>query len=127
MGLYELECEFDVVRRIGWSGEDLAEHIDDIFERLHQANDIQSMTAEANLDTGRSRLSVGVSVEDGDEPRRIACSALGVAIRSCGGAHIGLLTLGEEATQQPSRSRWSGLRLPTWHVRSIHLHPEPSR
>ena len=65
MGIYELECEFDVVRRMGWSDEDLAEHIDDIFERLHQANDIQRMSAEANLDTGRSRLSVEVSAEDG--------------------------------------------------------------
>jgi hypothetical protein len=127
MGLYELECEFDVVRRIGWSDEDLAEHIDDIFERLHQANDVQSMSAEANLDTGYSRLSVEVSVEDGDEARRIACSTLAVAIRSCGAAHIGLLPLGKEATLQPARSRWSGLRCPTWHIRNIHLNTEPSR
>ena len=127
MGLYELDCEFDVVRRIGWTDEDLAEHIDDIFERLHQSADIQSMSAEANLDTGRSRFSVEVSTEDGEEPRGIACSALGVAIRSCGAAHIGLLPLGEEARLRPAHRRWSTLRRPTWHIRSIHLSPEPSR
>lgn len=126
MGTYDVECEFDIIRRIGWSDEDLAVHIDDIFDRLQQADAVEGMSVEADLDTGRSNVSVKISTFD-DEPSRVACAALGVAIRSCGAAHVGLLPLGDEATLRPAQSQWSALRIPTWHIRNIRLYLEPGQ
>ncbi len=120
MGTYNLACEFDVVRRIGWSDEELGEHIDTVCDRLHQADGVKAIRAEADLDTGRSRLSFTITTFD-DDPGRIAGSVLGVAIRSCGAAHIGLLALAEEAVVRPERNQWSGLRTPTWKVRQTTL------
>jgi len=116
MGHYRLSCEFDVVRRIEWSDEELGVHIDKVFERLHQAEGIKSLEATADLDSGRTTVSLMLSTLDGD-PRRIACATLGVAIRSCGGEHEGLIPLGEEVVVRPERNQWSGLRTPTWRVR----------
>ncbi len=120
MGTYRLGCEFDIVRRVGWSDEDLGEHIDEVFDRLHQADGVKSVEAEADLDSGRAKVAVMMTTFD-DEPRHVACAALGVAIRSCGGAHIGLLPLGEEAVVRPQRNQWSGLRTPTWRIRQVDL------
>jgi hypothetical protein len=118
MTSYRLACEFDIVRRIGWSDEDLGEHIDVVFDRLHQAEGLEAVDAEANLDSGRATISVTMRV-DHEDPRHVACSVLALAIRSCDGAHEGLLPLGEEAVVKSHRNSWSGLRTPTWKIRQI--------
>jgi hypothetical protein len=123
MGTFQLGCEFDIVRRIGWSDEELGEHIDTVFDRLHQADGVKAVEAEADLDSGRTVLSMLIRTFD-DDPRRLACSVLGVAIRSCGGFHVGLLSLGEEAIARPQRTQWSGLRTPTWRIRQMDFDTE---
>ncbi len=116
MGTYRLECEFDVTRRIGWSDGDLGEHIDSVFDRLHQSDVVRAVDAQADLDTGRANISLIVSTFD-DDPLHLACVVLGIAIRSCGAGHVGLLSVGEEAVLRPQRNQWSGLRTPSWRVR----------
>lgn len=121
METFELVCEFDVVRRMGWSDEELGDHIDAVFERLHQADVVREIEATADLDSGRTTVTVttrkvGIATTE-DEPRHVACAVLGVAIRSCGGVHVGLLSVGEEGTLRFEGGRWSGLRTPTWNVR----------
>lgn len=123
MGTYRLQCEFDIIRRINWSDEELGVHIDTVFDRLHQADGVKGVEAVADLDSGRATVSINVVTFD-DEPRRIACGVLAVAIRSCGGTHVGLLSMGEEAVVGPERNQWSGLRTPTWQVRQIDLTEE---
>ncbi len=116
MGTYRLECEFDITRRINWSDEELGDHIDSVFDRLHQSDVIRSVEAEADLDSGRAKVSMTVATFD-DDPRHLACAVLGVAIRSNGGVHVGLLPLGEEGVMRALRNQWSGLRTPTWLIR----------
>lgn len=65
-------------------------------------------------------MSLTIATMD-DDPNGLACVVLGGAIRSCGGAHVGLLPPAEESAQRPERSRWSGLRTPTWRVRDTAL------
>jgi len=125
MADYELDCEFDIVRRIGWSDEDLGEHIDAVFERLHQAADVIGMEASSNLDSGRSNIALRYSAERDDNPERIGRTTLGVAVRASGGTHNGLLPLSEEATVKSERGQWSGLRTPTWNVRQVTLREVP--
>ncbi|GMQ93959.1 MAG: hypothetical protein BMS9Abin12_1441 [Acidimicrobiia bacterium] len=116
MGTYRLACEFDIVRRIGWTDEELGEHIDAVFEILHQADVVRGIEAGADLDSGRARVSMTLSTFD-EDPLHFGCAIFGVAIRSCGGEHVGLLPLGEEGVLRPERNQWSGLRTPTWRVR----------
>jgi hypothetical protein len=123
MATYQLACEFDIVRRIGWSDEELGEHIDKVFDRLHQADGLKEVEAEADLDSGRASVSMTITTFD-DDPRHLACVVLGVAIRSCGGTHVGLLPMGEEAIVKPQRNQWSGLRTPTWGIRQIDFEKE---
>ena len=119
MTTYELAIEFDITRRIGWSDEDLGEHIDSVFDRLHQANGVVAMDGTANLDTGRSHITVRYGDVDEEDADHAGRALLGVAIRSCGGGHSGLLPFGEEATLKPQRGQWSGLRTPMWNVRQV--------
>ena len=123
MATYQLACEFDIVRRIGWSDEELGEHIDDVFDRLHQADGVREVEAEADLDSGRTTVSMTITTFD-DDPSHLACVVLGVAIRSCGGTHVGLLPMGEEAVVKPQRNQWSGLRTPTWGIRQLDFEKE---
>jgi hypothetical protein len=122
---YELACEFDIVRRIGWSDEDLGEHVDDVFDRLHQAKGVVVLEADADLDSGRTHVLIHISSDDlgGDpddeRPEQLARSTLGVAIRSAGGGHHGLLPFADEAAFKPERNQWSGLRTPSWNVRQV--------
>ena len=119
MTTYELQCEFDITRRIGWSDEDLADHIDDVFERLHQAKGVLSMDAEADLDTGRSQIALRYTTLTEDDPEMLGRTILSVAIRSCGAGHQGLLPFAQEASVKPERNQWSGLRTPLWNVRQV--------
>jgi len=121
---YQLTVEFDVVRRIGWDDESLGEHIDDVFERLRRADGVRSMDAEADLDTGRTHLTLRY-VTFADDPQQHGRVMLGVAIRSCGGGHNGLLPFGAEAALKPERNQWSGLRVPSWNVRQVTFGLEP--
>jgi hypothetical protein len=123
MATYQLACEFDIARRIGWSDEELGEHIDEVFDRLHQAEGVKEVEAEADLDSGRATVSMTLTTFD-DDPRHLACVVLGVAIRSCGGTHVGLLPMGEEAIIKPHRNQWSGLRTPTWGIRQVDFQEE---
>jgi len=123
MATYQLACEFDIMRRIGWSDEELGEHIDEVFDRLHQADGVKEVEAEADLDSGRATVSMTITTFD-DDPRHLACVVLGVAIRSCGGTHVGLLPMGEEAIVKPQRNQWSGLRTPTWGIRQVDIEEE---
>lgn len=126
MPTYELDFEFDIVRRIGWTDEDLGAHIDEVFERLHQAHSVLGMDASANLDTGRSELNLLFEAERDDDPDHIGRAMLGVAIRASRGGHNGLLAFAEEATVQSKRTHWSGLRTPTWNLRRATLREVPS-
>lgn len=116
MDTYRLTCMFDVTRRIAWAGEELEVHLDSVVERLHQAQSISEIEAEADLDTGRTTLSITVSTLDSDANRH-AAATLATAIRSCGALHIGLLPMAEEGTLRAGRNSWSGLRTPSWKVR----------
>lgn len=126
MPAYQLEIEFDVTRRIGWTDEDLGEHIDDVFERLHQAHGVDGLDASADLDTGRSTVTLRFRAERDEQPERVGKTALGVAIRSSGGSHNGLLSFSEEAKLEPHRGKWSGLRTPSWNVRQVGLVEVPT-
>ncbi len=127
MPLYTLTCEFDIVRRIGWSDEHLGLHIDDVFDRLRQGAGVTTMEAEADLDTGRATIDVTYDVEDRDtDVDHHGRALLGVAIRSCGAGHRGLLPFSEEAQYRPERNQWSGLRTPTWNVRQVNLEKTPA-
>ena len=116
---YELQCEFDIARRIGWADEELANHIDEVFDRLHQARGMLSLDATADLDSGRAITTVRYSSLVDDDPEHAGRVMLSVAIRSCGGSHSGLLPFAEEASLKTDRNQWSGLRTPTWNVRQV--------
>lgn len=116
---HELQIEFDITRRIGWSDEDLGVHIDDVFDRLHQARGMLSIDGTADLDTGRSHVAIRYSEVGEDDPEHAGRALLGVAIRSCGAGHRGLLPFAEEAALKPERHQWSGLRTPMWNVRQV--------
>jgi hypothetical protein len=116
---YELAIEFDVTRRIGWSDDDLGRHIDDVFERLHQARGMLSIDGTADLDTGRSVIAMRYTDLLEDDPEHAGRVILGVAIRACGAGHQGLLPFAEEARARPERNQWSGLRTPMWSVRQV--------
>jgi hypothetical protein len=119
MATFQLQCEFDIVRRIGWSNEDLGLHIDDVFNRLQQARVVLAMEADADLDTGRALIAIQYDERSDDSPEHTGRATLGVAIRSSGGGHGGLLPFAEEASMKPERNSWSGLRTPTWNVRQV--------
>jgi hypothetical protein len=119
MATYQMQCEFDIVRRIGWSDEDLGLHIDDVFDRLQQARVVLGMEADADLDSGRALIVIRYDEKTDDEPEHTGRATLGVAIRSSGGGHRGLLPFAEEASVKPERNSWSGLRTPTWNVRQV--------
>lgn len=121
---YQISFEFDITRRIGWSDEELGDHIDDVFDRLRQADGVRSMDAEANLDSGRTQIVLRY-MTFADDPERHARVLLGVAVRSCGGGHRGLLPFSEEAAVKPERNQWSGLRVPSWNVRQVTFSIEP--
>ena len=124
MERFFLTFEFDVVRRIGWSDEELGEHIDTVIDRLRQADGVRSMTAEADLDTGRTTLELRY-LTFSDEPEKHGKVLTGVAIRSCGAGHNGLLTFAEEAKVKPERNQWSGLRTPSWNTRQVSFGLDP--
>ena len=119
MTLYELRCEFDVARRIGWADEDLARHVDEVLDTLRQGKGVLSMDVDAHMDTGRVHLSVRFESLTTDDPQHHGSALLGVAIRRSGAMHDGLLPLGEEALLRPERGQWSGLRTPLWTVRQV--------
>jgi hypothetical protein len=122
---FQLECEFDIVRRIGWTDDDLGLHIDDVFDRLHQAAGVDGIDAHADLDTGRSTIAMRFEASRDDDPDLQGRTTLSVAIRAAGGAHNGLLPFREEAGLRPERAQWSGLRTPTWNVRQATLTEVP--
>lgn len=124
MERFVLTFEFDVIRRIGWSDEELGEHIDTVIDRLRQADGVRSMDAEADLDTGRTTLELRF-LTFSDEPEQHGKILTGVAIRSCGAAHNGLLTFAEEAKVKPDRNQWSGLRTPSWNTRQATFGLDP--
>lgn len=110
-------CDFDVLRRIGWSDDELGLHIDDVFERLRQSSEVRSVESEADLDSGRTSLTVGVRSW---EPNRIlhGKTVVSVAIRSAGARHQGIFSVTEEAKLFGSKSgSWSALRGATWRLR----------
>lgn len=119
MARYQLTLDVDITRRIGWSDEDLAVHIDEVFERLHQATGAVAVDCSADLDTGRAGMALRFDADaDADDDGHAGRALIGVAIRSCGGEHRGLLPFAEEASLKPERNQWSGLRTPLWTVRS---------
>jgi hypothetical protein len=115
--VFELRCEFVVKRRIDWAEMELGKHIDDVLERLHQAKGVVGIDASADLDSGRTSITMTYADVEEDDFERAGSAILGVAIRSCGGGHQGLLPFAEEASFKPETNQWSGLRVPTWEVR----------
>ncbi len=124
MSDYRLVCDFDVIRRIGWSNDELGLHIDDVFERLRQSAEVRSIESEADLDSGRTSLIVGLRSW---EPNRVlhGKTVVSVAIRSAGARHEGILSVTEEAQLFGSKSgSWSALRGATWRLRRSEIeHP----
>ncbi len=117
MTQYRLACSFDVLRRIGWSDDELGLHIDDVFERLRQSTEVRRVESEADLDTGRTSLSVDI---ESWEPNRKqhGRTILSVAIRAAGARHQGIFSVTEEASLFGSRSgSWSPLRGAVWRLR----------
>ncbi|MFO7700897.1 MAG: hypothetical protein R6W79_09870 [Acidimicrobiia bacterium] len=115
--VFELRCEFVVTRRIAWVDDELAKHVDNVLERLHQAKDVVAVDAAADLDSGRTSITMTYSDVAEDDFEHAGSVLLSVAIRSCGGGHQGLLPFVEEASFRPETNQWSGLRIPIWEVR----------
>lgn len=119
MAVILVDTEWDITRRIGWGdSEDLAVHIDRVVEAVKQNSDVTEVTLEANLDSGRTSVH---AVFDTWEINRIefAKAVLGVAIRSGGGQHLGLLPAVESEGSNVDRDQWSALRGPTWRLRQF--------
>jgi hypothetical protein len=115
--VFELRCDFVVTRRIDWVDNELARHVDDVLERLHQAKGVDAVEATADLDSGRTSITMAYSDVAEDDFEHAGSLLLAVAIRSSGGGHQGLLPFAEEASFKPETNQWSGLRVPTWEVR----------
>ncbi len=115
--VFELRCEFVVTRRIAWIDDEFARHLDAVLERLHQAKGVVAADVAADLDSGRTSVTMTYTDVGEEDFEHAGAVLLGVAIRSCGGGHQGLLPFGEEASFKPETNQWSGLRVPTWEVR----------
>ena len=126
MPSYSLTCDFDITRRVGWDEDDLGLHIDQVFDRLQQGAGVTGMQAEADLDSGRTSVQVSYEADLTTDAEHHGRTVLGVAIRSCGGGHNGLLPFGEEAHVKPENQHWSGLRTPSWNVRQVTLERVPA-
>ena len=126
MPSYILTCEFDITRRVGWDDDDLGLHIDQVFDRLQQGAGVTGMEAEADLDSGRATVQVSFETDQTGDAEHHGRSILGVAIRSSGGGHSGLLPFSEEAHVKPERGQWSGLRTPSWNIRQVTLERVPA-
>ena len=118
---YRLRCEFDVLRRIGWSDEELGIHIDDVFERLRQSTEVRAIETEADLDTGRVMLDL--SVRSWEPNRNMhARTILSIAIRAARARHEGILPMSDESKLMGSKqAAWSALRGATWRLRRADL------
>ena len=118
---YRLRCEFDVLRRIGWSDEELGTHIDGVFERLRQSTEVRAIETEADLDTGR--VTLHLSVRSWEPNRNLhARTILSVAIRAARARHEGIFSLAEESKMMGSKTvAWSALRGATWRLRRADL------
>lgn len=117
MAVYELHCEFEVTRRIGWSDDDLGTHIDDVYEVLHQGNDVLKIDSRADLDTGLTTITLRFRDWLTDDPGHVGRVILGVAIATAGAEHEGLLPIGEAAGSGTGRNRYRGIKLPMWKLR----------
>ncbi len=121
MSDYRLVCDFDVKRRIGWSDDELGLHIDDVFERLRQSAEVTSIEAEADLDTGRVSMTIGVSSWEVNRNQH-ARTILSVALRATGARHEGIFSLSEESKLMGAKTgSWSALRGATWQLRRLEL------
>jgi hypothetical protein len=121
---YRLVCDFDVLRRIGWSDDELGLHIDDVFDRLRQSSEVTSVESEADLDTGRTALTVGLQTWELNKVQH-GKTVLSVAIRAAGAQHQGIFSVTEEAKLFGSKSgSWSPLRGASWRLRKAGIeHP----
>jgi len=118
---YQLDCEFDVMRRIGWSDDELGEHIDSVFERLRQSAEVRRIESEADLDTGRASLNIGFQSWELNHSLH-ARTVLSVAIRASGARHENILSVSEESKLMGSKTEsWSALRGATWRLRRAEL------
>jgi hypothetical protein len=113
--------EFDVVRRVGWDGtEDLAHHIDNVVDRLRQSSDVKGIEADADLDTGRLRMTIRFAsweMNRADHARAV----VGVAIRAASARHQGLLPELEFSQPGADKGSWSALRGAMWRVRRFEI------
>lgn len=118
---YRLVCDFDVLRRIGWSDDELGLHIDDVFDRLRQSSEVTSVESEADLDTGRTALTIGLQTWELNRVQH-GKTVLSVAIRAAGAQHQGIFTVTEEAKLFGSKSGpWSPLRGASWRLRKAEI------
>ncbi len=123
MTLYELHCEFDVTRRIGWSDDDLGDHIDEVYETLHQGKDVVGIDSRADLDTGMTEITVRFRDWITDDPEHVGRVILGAAISSSGAEHEGLLPIGRAAGAGVGAMRYRGIKLPHWKLRAASAAP----
>lgn len=121
MSDYRLICDFDVMRRIGWSDDELGTHIDDVFQRLRQSSEVRSIESEADLDTGRTALTIGLRSWEVNRNLH-GKTVLSVAIRAAGAQHQGIFSVTEEAKLFGSKSGpWSPLRGASWRLRKSEI------
>ena len=118
MAVYELHCEFDVTRRIGWSDDDLGKHIDEVYGILHQGKDVLKIDTRADLDTGLTEMTLRFRDWLTDDPNHVGRVILGVAISAAGAEHEGLLPIGESSGSGTGAKRYRGIKLPRWKLRN---------
>ena len=78
---------------------------------------VRRVNVKADLETAGLVMEVDVEADSEFVAEAQIREALGLAIRSSGGAHIGLLSEGDEARARVERNAWHGLRTPQWQQR----------
>ena len=117
---FAVRIEFNVQRRVPWDDdhETLRSHVDEVASDIGSHRSIDRITSETDAVAARAAIEVSIFATNQPTAEDESRAIVGKAIRRAGAYHQGLLPPPEEVRLRPNLPAWSGLRTPTWQVRT---------
>jgi hypothetical protein len=117
---FSVRFEFNLQRRVPWDDdhETLRAHVDEVTATIAEHASVDRLVSESDPDLARAAIEVSLFAHNQPTAESDSRTIVGKAIRRAGAYHQGLLPPPDELRLRPNLPAWSGLRTPTWQIRT---------